>query len=183
MSEDEHPVEQYVQGIGGQYDPHGDRGVAYAFEKLLERQEDHQRQNAPSQHVEVRHGQRYHVAYVVRAVLRRQHIAQRPHQRSYQQRRGGGCDADHGAVEHAVLQQMRHASFVASCEVLADYGRDAQRESQRPEINYQKERAAERYCGQRQRILAAEASVSANCVVSCPACARTTGMASVRMRL
>ena len=53
---------------------------------------------------------------------------------------------------------MRHASFVASCEVLADYGRDAQRESQRPEINYQKERAAERYCGQRQRILAAEAS-------------------------
>ena len=82
MSEDEHPVEQYVQGIGGQYDPHGDRGVAYAFEKLLERQEDHQRQNAPSQHVEVRHGQRYHVAYVVRAVLWRQHVAQRPHQGS-----------------------------------------------------------------------------------------------------
>lgn len=53
---------------------------------------------------------------------------------------------------------MRHSAFVASCEVLADYGRDAQCEAQRTEIYYQKECAAERYGGQRQRILAAEAA-------------------------
>ena len=145
---DEHRVEADVGHVGDDRHDHLDLGVAHAFEKLLECEEEHDERHAEYQHLVVGDG---HVDDLDR-------LAEVVHERDDRILYGGHREPEQRVEQDAVLQQPGRLLAVALRVEFAHEGRHAQRDADGGDEKDEEHRPAERYGGQRHRIVAAVAA-------------------------
>ena len=145
---DEHRVEADVGHVGDDRHDHLDLGVAHAFEKLLECEEEHDERHAEYQHLVVGDG---HVDDLDR-------LAEVVHERDDRILYGGHREPEQRVEQDAVLQQPGRLLAVALRVEFAHEGRHAQRDADGGDEKDEEHRPAERYGGQRHGIVAAVAA-------------------------
>ena len=148
MSEDEDPVQHDVHQVASDDDHHRHDGVAHPFEKLLEREEEHDGRHTESHEPVIGNRQVDHLGGLSHAI----------HERNDGQLHGGNQKTQHGVEDHGVFEIIRRTALVALREPLAHERGQPQRQPHSGDEEDEEDRAAERHGGQRQRIVAAELS-------------------------
>ena len=129
-------------------DHHRHDGVAHPFEKLLEREEEHDGRHTESHEPVIGNRQVDHLGGLSHAI----------HERNDGQLHGGDQKTQHGVEDHGVFEIIRRTALVALREPLAHERGQPQRQPHSGDEEDEEDRAAERHGGQRQRIVAAELS-------------------------
>ena len=148
MSEDEDPVQHDVHQVASDDDHHRHDGVAHPFEKLLEREEEHDGRHTESHEPVIGNRQVDHLGGLSHAI----------HERNDGQLHGGDQKTQHGVEDHGVFEIIRRTALVALREPLAHERGQPQRQPHSGDEEDEEDRAAERHGSQRRGVVSAVAA-------------------------